>query len=402
MFYTIKYNLLVMPDQTTIPQQPTNIDPTFVPTPQVTNASNLTEPVTDFAAQGVNPDFSYFDPSAVAQPDGTAPVADYANTAYPEPAPYTPTQDINLNNDQLDPYANIAPAAPLEAIPAVAENTFIEQKTGNKNLLYIAIGAVALLLITVGVFVYLNFTSPKTQETANNNQPSTSDNANQAPKQDEKPAIIDNTLTGGDKTPATLARKNTDKPNAEWFKKWFRAPAIDSEGKCIILDTCGLESDTDKDGLSALQEYQFNTDPQNNDTDQDSIADGDEVNIYYSDPTSKDSDGDTFRDGDEIVGCFDPIVNNATDNISAARITTIGNNVALKTLHLPTSKLLKDKGATQADLNGKGTVSVKCVKPASDSQSNTSTSQNSSSTTLTLQSDEKNTSTGPLGKPASN
>ena len=58
--------------------------------------------------------------------------------------------------------------------------------------------------------------------------------------------------------------------------------------------------DTDGDNLSNELEAQFGTDPSNPDSDNDGVADGDEVNIYHTDPTKFDTDGDGHGDGEEL------------------------------------------------------------------------------------------------------
>jgi hypothetical protein len=319
-------------------------------------------------------DYSYFDPTLVQEPQAQAPTADYYNTGeyVNYEAPQGASQDFyNQSTGAIDPNLGVAPIAPIDPLAqgtAEVQNTFTEQKTGNRKLLFIAIGAVVVLLLAAGSLVFLNFNNKNTKTETPTSEPAVStivSKPNETPK-------IDNTSTGGDNTPASKARKNFDsKTTQDWNKKSFTSPSIDAEGNCIVLETCGTDSDKDRDGLSTVQEYQFGTDPLNEDTDTDGISDGDEIFVYYSDPGNKDTDNDTYSDSDEVVSCFDPIVI-SVDNISTSRLTTIGNNVSLKTLHEPTIKTLKAKAASQVDLNSKATVSAKCLKPATDGVSNTS------------------------------
>lgn len=62
----------------------------------------------------------------------------------------------------------------------------------------------------------------------------------------------------------------------------------------------GADGDPDADGLSNRDEFVRGTDPQDDDSDDDSLTDGDEVNIHGSNPKSDDSDGDGLKDGDEV------------------------------------------------------------------------------------------------------
>ena len=59
--------------------------------------------------------------------------------------------------------------------------------------------------------------------------------------------------------------------------------------------------DTDKDGLSDAEEEELGTDPQDPDTDDDRLEDGDEVHAQHTDPTDDDSDDDLLSDGDEVL-----------------------------------------------------------------------------------------------------
>ncbi len=348
------------------------IDTTQNPNPQPTPEA------TDFSAQ--TQDFTYFDPSTA--PQTPAPTAEYftSDTFQNQPAAQD-FVDPNLANaapiEQSVTYGQISdPAFASQSIDssfdqsgfvAPAANTFVEEKTGNKRLLYIAGGVVAMLVIAASILVWLNTRSNNQANTAANQDtsvPTSQTSNNDQPKNQEK---VDTSITGGDDTPATKARVTSNStPEADWYKKSFVSPVIDENGVCIVLETCGNDSDKDRDGLTTVQEYQFGSDPQNNDTDGDTVADGDEIFVFYSDPKKADSDEDTFKDGEELAYCFDPIKNSA-ENISLSRQTTIGNNVSLKQIHEPTVKTITTAGANQADINGKGFNTSKCAKPASDS-----------------------------------
>lgn len=64
--------------------------------------------------------------------------------------------------------------------------------------------------------------------------------------------------------------------------------------------------DADTDGLSNLNEYQWQTNPTDDDTDTDGLNDGDEVNVYGTDPLNPDTDGDGIDDGTEVSARTDP------------------------------------------------------------------------------------------------
>ncbi|NNC87643.1 MAG: hypothetical protein HKN82_04185, partial [Akkermansiaceae bacterium] len=65
--------------------------------------------------------------------------------------------------------------------------------------------------------------------------------------------------------------------------------------------TAGPGTNNDADSLTDLEEYLNGTDPNNPDTDGDTLDDGAEVNIHGTDPLLPDTDGDTIRDDEELV-----------------------------------------------------------------------------------------------------
>ena len=79
--------------------------------------------------------------------------------------------------------------------------------------------------------------------------------------------------------------------------------------------------DSDLDGLWDGAEANYGTDPNNPDTDGDTISDGDEVNVHNTNPLSRDTDGDLLDDALEIRGQrlglgLDPLVPNNINNDS--------------------------------------------------------------------------------------
>jgi thiol-disulfide isomerase/thioredoxin len=68
----------------------------------------------------------------------------------------------------------------------------------------------------------------------------------------------------------------------------------------LFMGLFGCDPDADTDGLTAEEEEEWGTDPDNDDTDGDGLSDGEEVHDYGTDPTQADSDGDGLSDGEEI------------------------------------------------------------------------------------------------------
>lgn len=93
----------------------------------------------------------------------------------------------------------------------------------------------------------------------------------------------------------------------------------DSDGDSLLdgeevssFGTDPLAQDTDGDGLSDSQELQeYNSDPLITDTDGDELSDYDEAITYGTDPQVVDTDGDTLSDGREVDLGTDPNVENA-------------------------------------------------------------------------------------------
>lgn len=68
----------------------------------------------------------------------------------------------------------------------------------------------------------------------------------------------------------------------------------------------GEPIDKDGDGLDDSREAELGTDPNNWDTDNDGLSDGDEALIWKTDPLKSDSDGDGFLDGQEVKNGYNP------------------------------------------------------------------------------------------------
>ena len=69
----------------------------------------------------------------------------------------------------------------------------------------------------------------------------------------------------------------------------------------LPLDPSDAAADPDGDGLESSREQTAGSDPTVADTDGDGLNDGDEVDLYSSDPTRTDTDGDGISDGDEVL-----------------------------------------------------------------------------------------------------
>jgi hypothetical protein len=70
-------------------------------------------------------------------------------------------------------------------------------------------------------------------------------------------------------------------------------------GQVILREVTSdpTQADTDRDGLTDLEEWAFGSDPRSPDTDADGISDYVEWNVVYSSPNDQDTDNDTLPDG---------------------------------------------------------------------------------------------------------
>jgi hypothetical protein len=86
------------------------------------------------------------------------------------------------------------------------------------------------------------------------------------------------------------------------------APVETSEP--VVADAAvATAADQDADNYLDAAELEIGLDPGDPDSDDDGVADGDEVNIYFTDPFNGDSDGDGASDGEELFSTMtDPLV----------------------------------------------------------------------------------------------
>jgi hypothetical protein len=93
----------------------------------------------------------------------------------------------------------------------------------------------------------------------------------------------------------------------------YVAEPVETAAPVVADDPSGAPvasaEDLDGDNYIDALELEVGLDPNNPDADGDGVADGDEVNIYFTDPWVWDSDGDGLSDGEELFGVLtDPLV----------------------------------------------------------------------------------------------
>lgn len=133
-----------------------------------------------------------------------------------------------------------------------------------------------------------------------------------------------------------------------WRLQYFGSAA------CTNQDNCGDNADPDHDGLTNLEEYQHNTDPNNPDSDGDGLADGDEVHVFGYSPTSKDSSGKPqYPDDIEAKTKWNVQTGHAYTD---AELKQIAANIQKYGLHSPTTATL-DQATIEFYTNYGGTGS---------------------------------------------
>lgn len=107
------------------------------------------------------------------------------------------------------------------------------------------------------------------------------------------PSLEGKTWTG--KMLKVVALTPPDSDGDGIFDDWEAANGLDPD------NTADGALDFDSDGLINLKEFSLRTDPNNSDSDNDGLQDGEEVNVHNSNPNLYDSDSDGLSDGKEVA-----------------------------------------------------------------------------------------------------
>jgi hypothetical protein len=169
---------------------------------------------------------------------------------------------------------------------------------GNKKVL---IGIVVILLLAAAGLASYVFYFKKSKDTGNTNT------EQQQNAEQETPEVT---------------------TTSEWLSKFFGTET------CTEIATCGDKADPDRDGLENKAEFDKGTDPNNNDSDNDGLADGDESMVFNTDPLLS----RTYRDGqyndiDFVKGGYNISTNEPYTNEA---LFDIKNKVKQYGLHQPT------------------------------------------------------------------
>lgn len=148
-------------------------------------------------------------------------------------------------------------------------------------------------------------------------------------------------------------------PN-EWQLKYF------NNETCQSLSLCGDQADPDLDGLKNIEEHEFQTDPNNNDSDQDGLADGDEIFVFLTNALNpKTANDPTYNDLDYVKGAYDI---STGSKLSEKQLLEISSKMAEKGLHPPT---LSNVGDVLISIYGFENTQTETVAPKTENTENT-------------------------------
>ncbi len=99
---------------------------------------------------------------------------------------------------------------------------------------------------------------------------------------------------------------DTDKDGLTDYEEVYITNTDPTKYDSVTEGVSDADADNDKDGLTNKREIELKTDPNSDDTDGDTLKDGDEVSKYNTDPLKPDTDGDGINDGDEVLLKLDP------------------------------------------------------------------------------------------------
>jgi len=274
-------------------------------------------------------------------------------TEYPQE--YGNNQNMNTPGLQTAGYNSYSQPQDFNN-PNSYENTFQEEKTGNSPLLSFIVIIIIILLGVSAFLVFINF--PDLFNTATNFFNTQKASADYKTEEEEN---LNSSETGGENTPATLARENDSmKLSRNWIRTKFPSSVTDEDGHCLVIKDCGPGSDPDNDNLTNLYESQFNTDPITCDTDNDGICDGDEVFIYYTNPKDYDSNKNGSTDLQDIANCTDPTTS-PNQLFAEDRLKEISSKISLQPLSSKTQKELEKNGFDIQNIQINGYIPEKCT-----------------------------------------
>lgn len=177
----------------------------------------------------------------------------------------------------IDPIVHTENQTQTEIQP---EPSAVTPGNSSKKIWIISAAVAGLLLLAAGgYFAYIKFFTSSEENLLNN-----ADGLKPASQeQSEQPAST-----------------TTPVSTKEWQKKYFNSEI------CSTPSICGEEADPDRDGLTNNEEFSAETDPNNGDSDQEGLSDGDEIKIFNTNPLQSHTANDPkYSDSDHMRGGYD-------------------------------------------------------------------------------------------------
>lgn len=130
---------------------------------------------------------------------------------------------------------------------------------------------------------------------------------------------------------AARLEQETCCPDADGFDVTLEPGTLDARRTLFLFQPPGPDDagrDSDADGLLDVREADIGTHPFRTDTDDDGIADGDEVDFYGTDPLRADTDGDRLTDAEELLvtGTNPLLADTDGDGVSDAQEIAAGSD----------------------------------------------------------------------------
>ncbi len=124
-----------------------------------------------------------------------------------------------------------------------------------------------------------------------------------------------------------------------------------------VGDEVRLSDDYDNDGLTLSQEYEYDTNPFKNDTDEDGLFDYDEIFVFRTNPLKKDTDYDGMSDGTEVSSNLNPLLPDSDFNGISDSKEVVEQKIEFNLLDNSYTKSLGT--IPKIFINGKGDYSYK-------------------------------------------
>lgn len=240
--------------------------------------------------------------------------------------------------------------APTVTVTEAAPNNLPSNKAAGGQVFWekykkwILIGVVAVVIIAIAFWAYEHFVISKGSAAVPQALPV--HHATTTPQ----------TIASG--TPQSITTPT------DWQTKYFGAAA------CKDATICGDSADPDHDGATNLQEYKLGTDPNHADSDNDDLADGDEVNVFLTNPLTNHTGKDKkYTDADNLKNGYDfatdqPYTQDNLQNL-ISRIKQFG-------LHEPTVTSLGEALSKIYHFDGSSTTPASLLTPVNSSTTSTS------------------------------